>query len=350
MSFYKCQKCQKAWQYPIERCPDCFSILERSLPGKAKVVGVSQVKVSTILHPQTPFFALVLEDENGNRWTHKSSIEYKIGDEVEFSPSVDKNAVAIWRTKHDILEAIDNLVGLLGGLKIGEDSKILVLPSINSSKHPYLAENTSPQFLEAMIDYLLSKGAKSENIKIAAQSFNDVPAGVSATKSQLIDVCKNKKVEPIDLAEKGFVKKGGADISELAFSNDIIINLPILGLNAKKGIISATENLLKLAKKESYLGLKYLHDEEEVTKKIIGVLPEILNVAEAIYIQRQDKANVYFGLALASFNSFNLDRVFAETAMIKNLPAFLKEINLENILVVGRSIKEVQIEADKLGI
>jgi len=45
-----------------------------------------------------------------------------------------------------------------------------------------------------------------------------------------------------------------------------------------------------------------------------------------------------------------LDRVFAETAMIKNLPAFLKEINLENILVVGRSIKEVQIEADKLGI
>ena len=202
MSFYKCQKCQKAWQYPIERCPDCFSILERSLPGKAKVVGVSQVKVSTTLHPQTPFFALVLEDENGNRWTHKSSIEYKIGDEVEFSPSVDKNAVAIWRTKHDILEAIDNLVGLLGGLKIGEDSKILVLPSINSSKHPYLAENTSPQFLEAMIDYLLSKGAKSENIKIVAQSFNDVPAGVSATKSQLIDVCKNKKVEPIDLAEK----------------------------------------------------------------------------------------------------------------------------------------------------
>ncbi len=350
MSFYFCSKCQKTWQYPIEKCPDCFSVLERSLSGKAKVVGVSQVKVATTLHPQTPFFALVLEDEKGNRWVHKSSQEYKIGDEIEFNSSTDKNTVAIWRTKHDILEAIEKLVGLLGGIKIKEESKVLVLPSINSPKHPYFAENTSPKFLEAIIDYLLSKGVKSENIKIVAQSFNDVPVGVSATKSQLIDVCKNKKVEPIDLAEKGFIKKGESDISELVFSSDIIINLPILGLSAKKGIMSATENLLKLAKKESYLGLKYLHDEEEVTKKIIGVLPEVLNVAEAIYIQRQDKANVYFGLALASFNSFNLDRVFAETSMVKNLPAFLKEINLEDIPIVGRRVKEVQFEADKLGI
>jgi hypothetical protein len=258
MAFYQCQKCKKTWQYPVRKCPHCFLDLEKIKNGKIKVIGISKISIPTLLHPKVPYFVLVLEDEKGNKWVQKSSKEYKIGQEFKINSNQDKNAVSVWRIKYDTSEAIEKTIDLIGGIKVNNNSKILILPTLISPKHPYFAENTSPQFLKGAIQYLLQRGVRTENIRVVAQSFTDTPIGAAAQKSQLFSVCQNLKISPLDLSEGEFIKKDEKDfnfeITKEVFNVDLVINLPIL----KMGKISATENILKFLKKENYLQLKYL--------------------------------------------------------------------------------------------
>lgn len=351
MAFFQCPKCKNKWQHNISKCPDCFSDVKRLKSKKAKVIGVSKVKIPTLLHLKTPYFVLVLEDEQGNRWTQKSFREYKINDEFYLKSSQDKKTVSLWKVKYDILEAVEETIELIGGLEINKDSKILILPTLISAKHPYLAENTSPEFLEAVIKFLKQEGADSKNIKIGSQSFDEVPIEASAQKSQLLEIALKYKTAVLDLGKTRFRKKEinglTVQISEQAFENDLIINLPKLKLGPKATIKGATNNILTLLDKKSYLSLKN-DNYERALKKINEILPEYLTLAEGISIQRSDKIVVSLGLAFASFNSLNLDRVFAEIAIIENLPEYLKDIKIENIPITGRYPEEVQYNVEKL--
>ena len=351
--FYQCPKCKQAWQYPIEKCPNCFLGLERVLAKEAKVIGVSKVNIPTLLHPKVPYFVLVLEDEKGNRWAQKSIKEYKIGEEFEQKTSQNKDAVAIWRIKYDILEAIEKVVKLLGGLEINPQTKILILPTLISPKHPYLAVNTNPKFLESLINYLVKIGGDIKSIKIAAQSFDEIPIEASAQKSQLLNVCLRHQITPLDLAKGNFVKKTqnnfAFEISEEVFNSDLIINLPILKLDSRLGVKGAAENTLKFLKKESYLSLQYLHSQEEIMEKLPEVLPNYLTVADGLTIQKTTGLTAFFGLTLASFNPLNLDRVFAEITLLGDLPGYLKKIKIEDIPIAGRKVEEVQYNIEKLG-
>jgi len=388
--FYQCPKCKNIWQYPIEKCPNCFLGLEKLLTKTAKVIGVSKINIPTLLHPKVPYFVLVLEDEKGNKWAYKSLKEYKIGEEFIPEVSQNKNAVAVWRIKYDILEAIEKVIELLGGamrtpsssspsprppsegwtrcLKIDSQTKILILPTLVSPKHPYLAINTNPKFLESLINYLLNVGADKKNIKVAAQSFDEVPIEASAQKSQLLDVCLQNQITPLDLAKGNFVKKTQDgftfEISEEVFNSNLIINLPILKLDSKLGVRGATENILKFLKKESYFSLQYLYSpskseggkedsssltEEEMMEKLQGVLPNYLTIADGQTIQKAAGFTAFLGLTLASLNPLNLDRVFAEICMVAlhqgsggGLPEYLKKIKIEDIPIVGRKVEEVQ--------
>lgn len=351
MAFFQCPKCKNKWQHNISKCPNCFLDVKRLKSRKIKVIGISEIKIPTILHLKTPYFVLVLEDEQGNRWTQKSIKEYKIDDEFSIKPSQDKKAVALWKVKYDILEAIEKTVELLGGLEINKDSKILILPTLISAKHPHLADNTTPEFLEASIKLLVQYGADLKNIKIAGQSFNDVPIEASVKKSQILDVSLKYKIAVLDLAKTRFIKKEinglAVQISEQAFENDLIINLPKLKLDQKTIIKGAANNILTLLSKESYISLK---DEnyEKALKRINEALPEYLSLAEGISIQRSDKIVVSLGLAFASFNSLNLDRIFAEIAIVKNLPEYLKDIKIEHIPTTGRRPEELQYNVEKI--
>lgn len=345
--FYKCQKCKKVWQYPVEKCPECFSSLEKMKPKRIKVIGVSKVSIPTMFHPKVPYFTLVLEDENGNRWAWKSIKEYQIGDDFKIEAATEGDAVSIWRIKYDVLEGVEKIVELFGSFDINQSSKILILPTLIAPKHPYFSENTSPQFLESLINYLIEQGIKVENIKVVGQSFDERPIEATAQKSQLLNVCQKYKILPLDLAKTNFIKKGENDfvleVSEEVFKADLVVNLPIL----KIGRASASENVLKLLKKENYLGLKYLHSEEEIIEKLNKTLPRYFTLAEAQSVQKPDQFVTHPNLIFGSFNPLNLDRIFAEVSMISKLPESLKKVKIEDITVVGRKIEEVQYEIDK---
>ncbi|MBZ9578506.1 DUF362 domain-containing protein [Patescibacteria group bacterium] len=356
--FYQCPKCKKTWQYPIEKCPDCFLKLERVFSEKIKVVAVSRVNIPTPLHPKIPYFVLLLEDDKGRKWVQKSVKEYKAGSEFKIESTQDKNAVAIWRVKYDVLEAIEKVVSLIE--KINPAVKTLILPTLIAPRHPYFAQNTSPEVLNQLIKFLIQRGVKKENIKVAAQSFNDFPITASAKKSKFLSVCEKNKVQILDLSQKGFKRLQPThrpsippthpktenfifDVSEEVFKNDLIINLPILKLDKKIGIRGALENLTRFLNKESYLGLKYLYGEQKLILSLKEVLPEILTIADAISIQTPNTFTAFSGLILASFNPLNLDRVMAEVALI-DLPEYLKSVNLNKIKIVGREIAEVQYD------
>ena len=348
--FYQCPKCKKIWQYPVGKCPECFLELGRRKSEKIKVIGVSRVTIPTMFHPKVPYFVLVLEDERSNKWIQKSAKEYRMGDQFiqkELSSFESKEAVAIWRLKYDILEGIEKVVELIGGMNVTQNSKILILPTLISPKHPYFTENTSPQFLESLIKYLLEKGAKFENIKVSGQSFDEIPIEASAQKSQLLRVCQDFKILPLDLSKTNFIKKTegkfNLEISEEVFNSDLILNLPIL----KIGKASASENVLKFLKKENYLGLKYLYSDEEIIKNLNKIFFRYLTLAEAQSVQKPDQFVAHLGLIFASFNSLNLDRVFAEVSMVKELPKCLKKVKIEDIPIVGRKVEELQYEAEK---
>lgn len=368
--FYKCKKCKKVWQYPIKKCPDCFLKLERIKGEKGKIIGVSKVNIPSILHPKVPYFVLLLEDENNNRWTHKSIKEYKIGaafgahsdsetrreprpegrDAFSLEPLSKKETVAVWRVKYDVLEVIEKVIDLVGGVEINKDSKILILPTLSSPKHPHFSENTSPQFLEATIKYLIQKGADNNNIKVASQSFNDFPIEICAKKSQLLRVSNENKIALLDLSKTKFVKKEKdgflVEVSEELFNNDLIINLPILKIDPIIKVRGAAENILKFLKKESYLSLKDIHQYQGLLIKIQEILPSYLTVGEGISIQKSTKFTSFLGLVLAAFNPFNLERVFAEITMLKDLPDHLKSIKIEDIPIKGRQIEELKYDVE----
>ncbi len=351
--FYQCPKCKSCWQQPIIKCPNCFLELERIKSNKAKVIGVSRVTIPTLTHPKVPYFVLVLEDESGNRWAQKSVEEYKIGEEVSFKPESSSEAVAIWRVKYDILEAIEKAVELIGGIKVNQDSKIIILPTLFVPAHPYLGENTNPQVLNTVIKFLIKKGAKSENIKVAGQSFDEVPIEASAQKSQFLQVCSENKVSLLDLAQTEFVAKTvdsfNFEISAELYNQDVIINLPTLNLHPKLGVAGATENIFKFFNKRSYLSLKYLFASEQIFTKINKSLPEnILTIGEAMNVQKKNKLTVLLSFVLASYNMVNMDRVFAEICLLDSLPNYLKKTKIENIPVAGRKIKEVQFNIESI--
>jgi len=337
MPFYKCTKCQKSWQYPIKNCPYCLSGLDKIKSKKAKVFAVSKVNIPSLTHPKVPYFALILEDENGYKWAHKTIKEYRVGEELVFDKDAD--AVAIWRIKYDLSEAILKVTELLN-FKLNENQTVLILPTLILPSHAYLRENTSPQFLEAIINYLLENNIK--NIKVASQSFNSIPIEASAQKSGLLDVCLKNNITPLDLAKTKFIKQGNLEVSEEILNADLVLNLSAL----KIGKTEATSNLFKVLQKENYAKLKYLSPEKEIANNLNSLLSNILTIGDAKAVQRSNKINTYLGLVLASKNTLKLDRIFNEITIANKTPELVKDWKLEDIKIVGRDIQEVKYNAE----
>lgn len=342
MPFFKCSKCERVWQYPLSECPFCMVELQRMPSEKSKVVSVSKVSMPTIRHPQIPYFSAIIEDENQNKWVHKSTNEINEGDELVFEKTTDKNAVAIWRFKYDYEEAFLKAVELISGLNLSVDSKVLILPSLFSANHPYFRENTSPQFLSGVLEFLKNKGVT--NIKIASQGFSELPIEAMAEKSGLLKVCLKNNIMPIDLAKTNFIKQGDFEISEEIANADIVLNLGML----KAGSAKATENIFRVLKKENYLGQKYLKSEKQIASEMINALPNMINVGEAEYIQDREGFIVFLGLIFASYNPLSLDKIFNEIIQEKNLTDILDGTEVNNIQTVGRNIKELQFDIKRI--
>lgn len=344
MAIYRCDKCNLTWQYPIKKCPRCFGGLIKQSGKQARVIAVSRVGIPTLLHPAVPYNILLLQDENGNVWAQKSSKEYEVGSEFKIDPVLDARAVAVWKVKYDWQEAIEKIISSLGGLRIDGTQKILLMPTAGQASHYYFRDNTSPQFFEAVLEYLLEAGAKLENITVGAQSFGDIPIGVIAQKSGLLEVCSKFKIMPKDLSVSVFEKKGKYEIVKNVLDADLVLNLAM----PKIGQASATQNLFTILKKENFLGLKYLESEADIVNCFKEIEGKTLTIADGETTQRSNKLTGFTGVVLAGRDPLGVDLVFNEIAKANRMPDILKtlDIKLENIPIAGRTVQEVQYQAE----
>lgn len=294
-----------------------------------EVVASSKVLIPSLFHMSVPYFANIVKDENNNLFAYKS--QEKI-ERVEFKSNPD--SVAIFKVKYDTIEGMENIFKLLE-VSLNENSKVLVIPTVVSPNYTYMRENTSPEFLEAVLDFLSEKNI---NVKVGAQSFNEIPVEGLAQKSGLLDVCLKKGITPFDLSKSNFIKKDDLEISEEVLNADLVLNLSML----KAGKAASTDNAFKVLKKENYSGLKYLQSEKEISEKLIKNISNVLTIGEAETIQRQSGLVTYLGLIFGGKNFLNIDAIFNRVVMSKQLPEMIKDINWEDIIISGRSIKEVE--------
>lgn len=342
MAFYQCSKCKRRWEHPLAECPYCLVSLEKMESKNVRVSGTVKVAIPTLLHPNVPYYVLALEDEAGNMWGYKSEKEYKVGDEFKTEASNDPAAVGIWRVKYDLTEAIEKGLNLVGGINVDSNSKIVILPTLASPSHSYFRDNTSPEFLSALLKLLIEKGAKPGNIVVAGQSFGDLSVAVIAKKSGLIDAGAKFGVMALDIAEGEFEKIGQFEVAKQVLGADLVINLAI----EKIGKASATDNLFSVLKKENYLGQKYLSSETEIASALEPILGKMIVIGQADFVQRSNKLTTFMGLILAGRSSRNVDRVFNEIAKSFKLPETVKDVEVANVPIAGRTIKEVQYQAE----
>jgi len=250
-----CKKCNKKWIYPIERCIYCKDAVEKQIGKKVKVVGVTKILIPSPEHPIIPYYALILEDEHGNRMPKKTMKEYKLGESYRWEKSDDESAVSIIKIKYDFYEAIKHALQLIGDIDVNPSSKVLIKPNIMADAYSYQAITTNPKVVKVLIEYLFEKGVKKENVTIAEQTqFGEFEK--AANKSGFSSLANELGVKLVDLGKTEFIEKesGGFKfkISKELFDKDLVINVPVMKTHLLLGVSGALENMTRVISAENY--------------------------------------------------------------------------------------------------
>jgi uncharacterized protein (DUF362 family) len=324
-----CEKCNKKWIYPIEKCVYCKGNITKQKGTKIKVVGITKVFIPSPMHPIVPYNILLLQDEHGNRLPKKTIRDYKIGDAYVEEKAKTDDAVSIVKVKYDIYEAIKEAIGLLNGLELSQEDKVLIKPSIITSAYPYQAVNTNPDFLDALLMLIFEYGIKKENVIVAEQSLIGSDSIDAASKSGILEVCKKHSVDFVDISKGPFEEVESDGHKFKIFKEAIgrkVINCPIMKTNFQLGISGALENLSRLADEQTQREM-YFNDIDKTLPKLAKAVPNALTIADATNgMQGQGPLALgepaFLNLILASKNAAALDAAFCEAVMLE-IPAYV---------------------------
>ena len=343
-----CEKCQKKWIYPIDKCIYCKGNITKQKGTKIKVVGITKVTIPSPMHPIIPYNILLLQDEFGNRIPKKTMKDYEIGDIYIEQKAKTKSAVSVVKVKYDIYEAIKESIELINGIDLSTNDKVLVKPSIIIPAYPYQAVNTNPDFLDALLRVLFEIGVKKENIIVAEQSLIGSDTFDAASKAGILGICKKQGVNFVDISKEAFeeVESDGYKFKIFKESlNRKIINVPIMKTNFQLGISGALENLSRLVDDETQRNM-YYDGIDKTLPKLVKAIPDVFTIADATNgMQAQGPLNLgepaFLNLIFASNNAAALDTAFCEVTMLK-VPDYVavssKNLNPKNIELVGNEI------------
>ncbi|MFH0868063.1 MAG: DUF362 domain-containing protein [Candidatus Woesearchaeota archaeon] len=353
-----CKSCNKKWIYPVKKCIYCKKDVEKIASRKLKVVGFTTVNVPSVMHPITPYNILILEDEYGNKIPRKTIKGYSIGDFYEETPASKEPSVSIVKIKYDIEKAVEDALYLINGLDIDKNSRILIKPNMMAAVYPYFAVTTNPKTISGVIEYLIKKGAKIENITIAEQSVY-APVEDSLKKTGIGLLCKSYGIKFVDIAKSEFVEKEfeglKIKITKEVFDKDLVINIPVLKTHLLFGIAGAFENMSRLVDPKDLSILEQLAKENKIDlhdalAKLHKVIPKYITIGDgSIGMESNGPLNgtpAYLNYILASKDPVAHDAVFNELGLfVKNA----KYLETANNLGLGESnIKKIEIAGNEL--
>ncbi len=350
---WTCEKCNKKWMYPVEKCIYCRGALQKQKSTTAKIIGLTKVLIPSPMHPKIPYTVLLLEDKYGNRMPKKTMKKYNIGDEYTFTKATGTDAVAILKVKYDIFEAVCQCFELLV-LGIAAGDKVIIKPSIIEPAYPYQSVCTSPKVLDAVITYL--NKMEVTDIIVAEQAFAGYDTHDAAKKAGILEVCKKHNVEFADIKTSEFIVRETSGISlKIArpFLERKIINVPVYKTHAHLGIAAAMENMLRIVDADTQQRM-YAGDIQKTLPLLIKELPPVLTIVDAtIGMQGQGPTPhgdpAFLNLLLAGHNPVTLDSVCAAVGEFP-VPVYVREAaellhippDIGNIEIVGDELAAVQ--------
>lgn len=80
--------------YPVKKCIFCGSTISQKEETKYRVIGFTEVHVPSTGNERVPYYANILEDENGQKIIRKSYKKHEIGDFFSFENEVHQNIIA----------------------------------------------------------------------------------------------------------------------------------------------------------------------------------------------------------------------------------------------------------------
>src|SRR3989338_336220 len=152
--YYKCEKCNKLWYYPIKNCIFCKEKINREIPKSFNVKALTEVNSPSFGHKKVPYYVLLLEDEFGNTHIKKSYKKYGLGNELDYNK---KGKISVSTIRYDPYEAIERATRLLDGFDINNGTKILI--------RIYLL-NFKFSLLQSLVEFLADNNTNKENIII----------------------------------------------------------------------------------------------------------------------------------------------------------------------------------------
>lgn len=92
---WKCERCSKYWRYKIERCVFCGGKIQAVQMGELTIRGMTKVFVPSEEHERVPYYNLLMEDEQGNKYIKKTFEKYELGSSLFIDAVDDKLDVTI---------------------------------------------------------------------------------------------------------------------------------------------------------------------------------------------------------------------------------------------------------------
>ncbi len=353
-----CEKCNKKWIHPVDTCLYCNGKTKKQVGKKTKVIGCTRVSVPNPLHPIVPYTVLILEDEHGNKMPKKTIKEYKIGDVYKDVPDSSESAVSAVKIKYDYYEAVKEAIELIGGINADSSKKVLIKPNLSIPGHHYLGLCTNPKVLEALVQYLLDKGVKKENITLAEQSFF-VQLEKAVAKSGAPEIIKEYGIKYIDISKTEFEEKKerefSFEVSKIANDFDLILNVPVIKTDMILGLDGAFENLIRFLSKKNFDELaKDLKKATMALAALPNVLPKFITIGDAsIGLQGngpgEDGEPGFYNMIFAARNAVVHDTAVQEAFCLRKLPYVelagklgLGEYDISKIKFVGCELDAIR--------
>ncbi len=273
-----------------------------------------------------------------------------------------KTKVAIVRCKDyeriNLGKAVNKAFDLLGGISafIKKDEKVLVKPNLLSARLPEDGVCTHLEVIRAVVRLVKDCGA--------VPCIGDNPGGSisPAAVYEASGVTSLAKEEEVELKEAKDIKiVNGIPIAAYIFECDKIINLPKMKTHSLMGVTGAVKNMFgavaglhksvlhkRFPSPEEFA--KVLVDAFEITKPGLTLMDGIVSMDQGGPASGRLRNT---GILIAGADSVAIDAVFAGLIGIKPLDILytkeaykrkLGEANLENIEVLGESIKDSLIK------
>jgi uncharacterized protein (DUF362 family) len=177
---------------------------------------------------------------------------------MEKERGADSAVVAACRTGTDIRDAVDRVLGLIGGIGTGAGSA-LIKPNVVFAIRPSSGIVTNPPVIEGIIRHLISNGMKPENITVGESGSMGFDTGKAFRKTGIKELCERYGARALDFYGKETVTKDvtidgreiGIDIAKAVFDADLIVNAPVIKTHFQTGVSMAVKNMFGVVGFES---------------------------------------------------------------------------------------------------